>query len=158
MLGNARAHKKRLDREFLHRDFWMLSESFGVSLMWLRKWRYRLLVHCSSFTGEATVFRMLHGPAVLERARMNLSSAVVRQLLWKRCQEGAPENLDDLATVLLCLSAGVLVQKCWHWYGPLMFRRRVEQVLLSGDRSDILAIDARVSTSSAGEGDRVLQA
>ena len=33
------------------------------------------------------------------------------------------------------------MQKCWHWYGPLMFRRRLEQVRLSGDRSDILAID-----------------
>ena len=89
--GNAKAYKKRLDHEFLHRDFWMLSKSFGVSLMWLRKWRYRLLVHRSSFMGEATIFRMLHGPGVLERARMNLSSTWVRHLLWKRCQEGPRE-------------------------------------------------------------------
>ena len=110
VLGNARAYKKRLDREFLHRDFWMLS----VSLMWLRKWLCRLLVHRSSFMGEATIFRMLHGPGVLERTRMNLSSAWVRQLLLKRCQEGASENLDDLATDLLvspprflCRSGGI---------------------------------------------------
>ena len=46
-----------------------------------------------------------------------------------------PENLDDLAKDLLCLSNEALVQKCWHWYGPLMFRRRLEQVRLSRDRT-----------------------
>ena len=143
--GDARAYKKRLDADFLHRDFWMLSKRFGVSLMWLRKWRYRLLVHRSSFMGEATIFRMLHGPGVLERARMNLSSAWVRHLLWKRCQDGGPETLDELAKDLLCLSSEALVQKCWHWYGPLMFRQRLEQVRLSGDRSDILAIDGNAN-------------
>ena len=142
--GNARAYKKRLDHEFPHRDFWMLSKSLGVSLLWLRKWRYRLLVHRSSFMEEATIFRMLHGPGVLERARMNLSSTWVRHLLWKRFQEGGPENLDDLAKDLLCLSNEALVQKCWHWYGPLMSRRRLEQVRLSRDRTDILAIDGNV--------------
>ncbi|CAK0861431.1 unnamed protein product, partial [Prorocentrum cordatum] len=89
----------------------------------------------------ATIFRMMHGPGVLARARTNLSSTWARQLLWKRCQKGAPEKFDELAKVLLCLSVEALVQKSWRWYGPLMFRRRLEQVRLSGDRTDILAID-----------------
>ena len=62
--------------------------------MWLRKWRYRFSVHLSFFMEEATIFRKLHGPGVLEWARMNFRAAWVSQLQWKRCQEGAPENLD----------------------------------------------------------------
>eukprot|EP00959_Pyramimonas_sp_CCMP1952_P191441 4002852-Pyramimonas_sp.AAC.1 len=41
--GDARAHKKRLDVVFFHWDFCLLSKSSGVSFLWLRKWRCRLL-------------------------------------------------------------------------------------------------------------------
>ncbi|CAK0831428.1 unnamed protein product [Prorocentrum cordatum] len=101
--------------------------------------------------GQATIFRMMHGPGVLARARANLSSTWVRQLLWKRCQKGAPEKFDELAKVLLCLSVEALVQKSWRWYGPLMFRRRLEQVRWSGDRADILAIDGNAKLCAGAD-------
>ncbi|CAK0808155.1 unnamed protein product, partial [Prorocentrum cordatum] len=99
----------------------------------------------------ATIFRMMHGPGVLARARANLSSTWVRQLLWKRCQKGAPEKFDELAKVLLCLSVEALVQKSWRWYGPLRFRRRLEQVRWSGDRADILAIDGNAKLCAGAD-------
>ena len=130
--------------------------------------------------GEAAIFRILHTQGVRERARMNLSSARMRQLQWKRCQEGAPRNLDDLPTDLLCAEVLALVPACdvslefgarptvqrpfrhscqrrQHeivppnlWYAIL--RRR------SLRRAWINTSCEGVSTSSAGEGTKLLQA
>ena len=86
---NVRAYKKRLDREFLHRDFWILSECFGVSLMWLLKWRYRLLVHRSPFMDEATIFRMLHGPGGEDEFKLRLAEA-------SSCGRDARKGLREL--------------------------------------------------------------
>lgn len=59
--NDGRAYTKHLDAQFAHGDFWMLNKSFGVSFAWLRRFRYRLLVHRASFQGEATIFHLMHG-------------------------------------------------------------------------------------------------
>ena len=138
---DSRAYAKSIDVAFSHADFWLLNKSFGVTFHWLRRWRYRLLVHRASCMGEATIFHMMHGPDVLQSARRNLSDAWSRNILWRRAQSAAPHVLERLRKDLLTEPLGTLIAKCWPWYEPLMFMRRAEQLRISGDRQDIIVID-----------------
>ena len=138
---SPRAYKKVVETEFRHADFWLLNKSFGVSRDWLRRWRYRLLVHRASVQGEATLFHMLHGSSVLALARRNLSDTWVRHILWRRAQEAAPEVRAQLQTDLLNRPLENLIARNWAWYEPLMLERRLQQLSASGDRQDILAMD-----------------
>ena len=138
---DSRAYTKVVEAEFRHADFFLGSKTFGVTRDWMRRWRYRLLVHRSSFQGEAAIFHLMHGTRVLARARMNLSDTWVRHILWRRAQEAAPEVRDALRTDLLNLPIETLVARNWSWYEAMMLERRLQQLVISGDRQDILAID-----------------
>lgn len=59
---DPRAYTKVVEAEFRHSEFRLLNKSFGVSREWLRRWRYRLLVHRASFQGEAAILHLMHGP------------------------------------------------------------------------------------------------
>ena len=59
--GDLRTYTKKIGTEFLHENFWLLNKSFGISLQWLRRWRYRLLVHRASSMGEGTISHLMHG-------------------------------------------------------------------------------------------------
>ena len=136
-----RTWAKIVDSDYCHADFWMLNKSVGVSVAWLRRWRYRIFVHRASFQGEARIFDLMHGPSLLRCARTNLSSAWVRFVLWRRAQDTTPDVRRSLREWLLSESVETLVAKCWHWYEPLMYRRRYEQLVHAGDRRDIVAMD-----------------
>ena len=138
---DARAYRKRLDSNFLHNDFWLTTKAFGVSTTWLRRWRYRMMIHRASFQGEGTIFRMMHGPAAPALARKLLSVAWVRHILWRRAGEASGDHQVTLARSLLTDDIEGLIAQCWHWYAPLMCERRQQQFRETGDRDDILAID-----------------
>ena len=138
---DPRAYRKSLDPEYCHLDFWLLNKTFGVSFNWLRRWRYRLLVHRASFQGEAAIFHLMQGPSLVQSARRNLSDAWVRHILWRRAQEATPDVRQSLQGLLLSAPIESLIAGCWHWYEPMMLMRRCTQLRLSGDRQDILAID-----------------
>ena len=54
--NEKRSYKKQMDSQSLLKDFWLLNKSFGVSLDWLRRWRYWLVVRRASFIGEELPF------------------------------------------------------------------------------------------------------
>ena len=137
--GRQRTYQKRVDTGYMHQDFFLTRKSFGVAVSWLRRWRYRLLLHRAFFQDEAELFRMMHGPHLLKRARVYLSDAWVRHIIWKRDAESV--NLEELRERLLTETVEELIASSWHWYGPMMASRRQQQFHLSGDRNDILAID-----------------
>jgi hypothetical protein len=83
----------------------------------------------------------MHGSGVLARARVNLSDAWARHILWRRAREVAPEVREKLQTDLLNLPIEVLVAGCWSWCEAMMLERRLQQLIISGDRRDIVAID-----------------
>jgi hypothetical protein len=141
VIGDLRAFEKVVDVGFPHEDFWLTCKSFGVTISWLRRWRYRLLIHRSSVMGEAALFHMMHGPDVVARARRNLSEAWVRHILWKRAHDATPEIREDLIRRILTSPLEKLIASAWGWYGPMMADRRIHQFRASGDRDDILAID-----------------
>ena len=82
--GRQRTYQKRVDTGYMHQDFFLTRNSFGVAVSWLRRWRYQLLLHRASFQGEAELFRTMHGPHLLKRARVCLSDAWERHIIWKR--------------------------------------------------------------------------
>ena len=139
--GTLREYKRRLDAGYMHNDYFLLVKSFGVTLSWLRRWRYRQFLHRSSFQGEAMVFRLMHGTSVPQSLRSNLSGSWVRHVLWKRAQDAEAPQVQDLREKLLTAPVEDLIASSWHWYEPMMASRRHEQFRLSGDRADILAMD-----------------
>ena len=130
-----------METDFRHADFWLRHKSFGVTRDWLRRWRYRLLVHRASVQGEAAVFHLMHGSQVLSRARPNLSDTWVRHILWRRAQEAAPEVRALLGKDLLNMPVEALIARCWPWYEQMMLGRQLQQLLMSDDRQDTVAID-----------------
>ena len=138
---DPRAFRKVVESDFRHAEIWLRHKSFGVTRDWLRRWRYRLLVHRASVPGEAAVFHMMHGSQVLSRARLNLSDTWVRHILWRRAQEAAPEVRALLGKDLLNMPVEALIARCWPWYEQMMLGRQLQQLLISGDRQDIVAID-----------------
>jgi hypothetical protein len=58
-----------------------------------------------------------------------------------RAREVAPEVREKLQTDLLNLPIEVLVAGCWSWCEAMMLERRLQQLIISGDRRDIVAID-----------------
>ena len=87
MEGERRSYHKKIDADFLHGDFWFTTKSVGVSFSWLRRWRYRLMIHRAYSMGEATLFRLADGPEVPVASRRMLSAAWVRHIIWRRGQE-----------------------------------------------------------------------
>ena len=140
-LGTTRDFYKVLDAPCLHEDFWLLNKSFGVSIAWLRRWRYRLFLQRASFQSEAMLFRLMQGGDVLASTRTLLSDSWVRYILWQRACEAGEVVREKTAQLLLRDSVEALIAKCWHWYSPLMQGRRAKQWVASGDRDDVLAID-----------------
>ena len=130
-----------MDADHSHKDYFLVTKSFGVTLSWLRRWRYRLLLHRASYVGEANLIRMMHGPNILHNLRLNLSSAWVRHIVWKRAQDADPVHREAIQARLLTDSVEELIASAWHWYEPMMASRRSQQLRLVGDRDDILAID-----------------
>ena len=141
LLDDPRSYAKQVDVEFPRPELWLTTKSFGVSMAWLRRWRYRLLIHVASFMGEATLFQMMHGPTVPKETRTMLSSAWVRHVLWHRAQEATSDERQELVKDVLVMPLEALIAKCWKWYGAMMRTRRLLQLQVSGDRDDIVAID-----------------
>ena len=83
----------------------------------------------------------MHGATVPPSLRQSLSGSWVRHILWKRAQDAGPMEPQGLRERLLTAPVEELIASCWHWYGPMMASRRLEQFHMSGDRDDILAID-----------------
>jgi hypothetical protein len=138
---DQRAYRKLVDVEYPHADFWLLNKSFGASRDWLRRWRYRLLVHRASMQGEAVIFHLMEGSRVLADARKNLSDTWVRHILWRRAQGATPAVRENLQAALLNMPVEALVASSWSWYEAMMLDRRRQQLVLSGDRQDIIAMD-----------------
>lgn len=139
VVGTLRRYTKVLDASYLHEDFWLVNKSFGVSVSWLRQWRYRLFLQRVSFQSEATLFQMMHGSGVPASARFLLSECWVRYMLWHRAH--GMDCRQALSLVLLSAPVERLIATCWKWYCPLMQGRRDEQWRATGDRQDVLAID-----------------
>ena len=109
VLDDPRSYTKKLDDQFLHPELWLTTKGFGVSFAWLRRWRYRLLIHRASFMGEAALFQMMHGPTVPKKTREMLSDAWVRHVLWQRALEATAHERQELAKVLLTMRIESLI-------------------------------------------------
>ncbi|CAJ1402387.1 unnamed protein product [Effrenium voratum] len=94
----------------------------------------------ASFQGEAVLMRLLD-PGVRVRARQQLPQAWARETMWRRAGEAAADVKERLAAQLLSWPLEKMIEANWSWYEPMMFERRREQLLASGNRLDILAID-----------------
>ena len=83
---------------------------------------------------------MLDGPAPTT-AQVLLSQAFVRHVLWKRATEAGEDVREAIAPLLLNATLERVIEHSWTWYSGLMFSRRRRQILATGDRLDVLAID-----------------
>ena len=138
--GTARTFKKCIDADFLHTGLWLLNKGFGVSCDWLRRWRYRMYLQRASFQSEADVFRLMDAGVPTE-ARTCLSTAFVQNILWRRASQATVEQRQALVPLLQTAPVETLVAHAWHWYAPMMFARRQTQMMATGDRQEVLAID-----------------
>ena len=120
MIRQHRVLVKAIDEP--HGEFFFLNKSWGVAHTWLRRWRYRMLLHRASFLGEGVLLRLLDS-SVQVKVRQNLSAAWAREILWRRASEIGGEVQEGLANKLLSLPLEKLVESCWSWYEPHMFQR-----------------------------------
>ena len=152
-----------------HPSYFFVSKKLGVVASWLRRWRYRMYLHRASFLHEAVLLRLLD-PTVQVQVRAQLASAWGREILWRRSADAEPAVRERLASQLLALPLEKLLELHWSWYEPMMFQRqgsgsriskffvlsphlglfsfafsswgrRWTQLLTSGNRLDICAID-----------------
>lgn len=152
-----------------HPIYFFVSKKLGVVASWLRRWRYRMYLHRASFLHEAVLLRLLD-PTVQVQVRAQLASAWGREILWRRSADAEPAVRERLASQLLALPLEKLLELHWSWYEPMMFQRqgsgsriskffvlsphlglfsfafsswgrRWTQLLTSGNRLDICAID-----------------
>ena len=94
-----------------------------------------------AFSACSALLCMFSSAHVLRRARQNLSDAWLRHLLWRRAADATPEQRESLRKALFTDGVEACICKCWSWYEPMMFQRRLQQFLGAKDRADILAID-----------------
>ena len=120
MIRQHRVLVKAIDEP--HGEFFFLNKSWGVAHTWLRRWRYRMLLHRASFLGKGVLLRLLDS-SVQVKVRQNLSAAWAREILWRRASEIGGEVQEGLANKLLSLPLEKLVESCWSWYEPHMFQR-----------------------------------
>ena len=113
MIRQHRVLVKAIDEP--HGEFFFLNKSWGVAHTWLRRWRYRMLLHRASFLGEGVLLRLLDS-SVQVKVRQNLSAAWAREILWRRASEIGGEVQEGLANKLLSLPLEKLVESCWSWY------------------------------------------
>ena len=99
------------------------------------------MIHRAYSMGEATLFRLADGPEVPVASRRMFSAAWVRHIMWRRAQDATANQRQVLSMALLGKPLEKLIADIWPWYGPLMHARRQRQLIASGDRLDIFAID-----------------